>query len=185
MLRCFGSCFFVRNKATSACRIGKCPEKYRNSSDKDSDISPSFRNIKKNNFLVKEGRRTFSVNIIKTIFSILEYLLLHGSASKLVRHFLLPTVPHTIKSAVENYRLRNCNNTKEDNKSDVETQDRNAYERVAPNTYRVAQKERMFFSNNCNFVYFQYKKIMSTPKQSVISAVLITYINYSISENYI
>ena len=52
------------------------------------------------------------------------------------------------------------------------------------NMYRVAQKERMF-SNNCNFVHFQYKKIMSTPKQPVINAVLITYINYSITENYI
>ena len=41
------------------------------------------------------------------------------------------------------------------------------------------------FSNNCNFVYFQYKKIISTPKQPVINAVLITYINYSITENYI
>jgi len=41
------------------------------------------------------------------------------------------------------------------------------------------------FSNNCNFVYFQYKKIMSTPKQPVINAVLITYIDYSITENYI
>jgi len=48
----------------------------------------------------------------------------------------------------------------------------------------VAQKERMF-SNNCNFVYFQYKKIMSTPKQPVVNAVLITYIDYSITENYI
>ena len=26
--------------------------------------------------------------------------------------------------------------------------------------YRVVQKERMFFLNNRNFVYFQYKKIM-------------------------
>ena len=51
--------------------------------------------------------------------------------------------------------------------------------------YRVAQKkERVFFSNNCNFVYFQYKKIMLTPKQPVINAVLITYIDYSITEYY-
>jgi len=42
-----------------------------------------------------------------------------------------------------------------------------------------------FFSNNCNFFYFQYKKIMLTPKQLVINAVLITYIDYSITENYI
>ena len=32
---------------------------------------------------------------------------------------------------------------------------------------------------------FNIKKIMSTPKQPVINAVLITYINYSITENYI
>ena len=50
--------------------------------------------------------------------------------------------------------------------------------------YRVAQKNACF-SNNCNFVYFQYKKIISTPKQPVINAVLITYINYSITEHYI
>ena len=48
----------------------------------------------------------------------------------------------------------------------------------------MAQKERIF-SNNCNFFYFQYKKIMLTPKQPVINAVLITYIDYSITENYI
>jgi len=46
-------------------------------------------------------------------------------------------------------------------------------------------KKNACFSNSCNFVYFQYKKIMSTPKQPVINAVLITYINYSITENYI
>jgi len=50
--------------------------------------------------------------------------------------------------------------------------------------YAVAQKERIF-SNNCNFFNFQYKKIMLTPKQPVINAVLITYIDYSITENYI
>jgi len=50
--------------------------------------------------------------------------------------------------------------------------------------YIVAQKESIF-SNNYNFFYFQYKKIMLTPKQSVINAVLITYIDYSITENYI
>ena len=42
-----------------------------------------------------------------------------------------------------------------------------------------------FFKNNCNFFYFQYKKITSTPKQPVIYAALITYINCSITENYI
>jgi len=26
------------------------------------------------------------------------------------------------------------------------------------------KRTHVFFSNNCNFVYFQYKKIMSTPK---------------------
>ena len=50
--------------------------------------------------------------------------------------------------------------------------------------YTVAQNERIF-SNNCNFFYFQYKKIMLTPKQPVINAVLITYIDYSITECYI
>ena len=50
--------------------------------------------------------------------------------------------------------------------------------------YTVAQTERIF-SNNCNFFYVQYKKIMLTPKQPVINAVLITYIDYSITENYI
>ena len=46
-------------------------------------------------------------------------------------------------------------------------------------------KRTHVFSNNCNFVYFQYKKIMSTPKQPVINVVLITHIDYSITENYI
>ena len=46
-------------------------------------------------------------------------------------------------------------------------------------------KRTHFFSNNCNFLNFQYKKIMLTPKQPVINAVLITYIVYSITENYI
>jgi len=47
------------------------------------------------------------------------------------------------------------------------------------------RKKNAFFSNNCNFFYFQYKKIMLTSKQPVINAVLITYIDYSIMENYI
>ena len=48
--------------------------------------------------------------------------------------------------------------------------------------YTVAQKERIFFPNNCNFFYFQYKKIMLTQKQPVINAVLITFIDYSVTE---
>ena len=51
--------------------------------------------------------------------------------------------------------------------------------------YTGWRKKNTCFSNNCNFVYFQYKKIKSTPKQPVINAVLITYINYSITENCI
>ena len=46
-------------------------------------------------------------------------------------------------------------------------------------------KRTDFISNTCNFFYFQYKKIMLTPKQPAINAVLITYIDYSITENYI
>ena len=53
------------------------------------------------------------------------------------------------------------------------------------NLYTMCHKKNACFSNNCNFVYFQYKKIMLTPKQPVINAVLITYIDYSITENYI
>ena len=44
-------------------------------------------------------------------------------------------------------------------------------------------KKNACFSNNCNLVYFQYKKNMLTPKQPVINAVLITYIDYSVMEN--
>jgi len=51
--------------------------------------------------------------------------------------------------------------------------------------YTGWRKKNACFSNNCNFVYFKYKKIMSTPKQPVINAVLSTYIDYSITENYI
>ena len=57
--------------------------------------------------------------------------------------------------------------------------------RVSFLQYTVWNKKNACFSNNCNFVYFQYKKIMSTPKQPEINAVLITYINYSNTENYI
>ena len=46
------------------------------------------------------------------------------------------------------------------------------------------RKKKACYLNNCNFVYFQYKKIMLTPKQPVINAVLITYIDYSTTENY-
>ena len=56
---------------------------------------------------------------------------------------------------------------------------------VGTTEYTGWSKKKACFSNNCNFVYFQYKKIMSTPKKPVINAVLITYINYSIMENYI
>ena len=62
-------------------------------------------------------------------------------------------------------------------------------QRFVYTTFRVQctgwRKKNACFSNNCNFVSFQYKKIMPTPKQPVINAVLITYINYSITENYI
>jgi len=44
----------------------------------------------------------------------------------------------------------------------------------------VWRKKNACFSNNCNFVYFQYKRPLLTPKQPVIKAVLITYIDYSI-----
>jgi len=51
--------------------------------------------------------------------------------------------------------------------------------------YTGWRKKNACFSNNCNFVYFQYKKTMLTPKQPVINAVLIPYIDNSITENYI
>ena len=51
--------------------------------------------------------------------------------------------------------------------------------------YTVWRKNNACFSSNCNFVYFQYKQIMLTPKQPLINALLITYIDYSITENYI
>jgi len=43
--------------------------------------------------------------------------------------------------------------------------------------YTQWRKKEAFFSNNCNFFYFEYKNIMLTPKQPVINAVLITYID--------
>jgi len=50
-------------------------------------------------------------------------------------------------------------------------------------THTVVQKEGIF-SNNCNFFIFNIKNML-TPKQPVINAVLITYIDYSNPENYI
>jgi len=46
------------------------------------------------------------------------------------------------------------------------------------------KKKAFLFKNNCNFFIFN-KKNMLTPKQPVINAVLITYVDYSITENYI
>ena len=58
-----------------------------------------------------------------------------------------------------------------------------------PFMYQVIQWRKknafFFFPNNCNFFIFNIKKIMLTPKQPVLNAVLITYIDYSITENYI
>ena len=50
---------------------------------------------------------------------------------------------------------------------------------------REWRKKIAFFSNNCNFFIFNIKKFMLTPKQPVINAVVTTYIDYSITENYI
>ena len=47
------------------------------------------------------------------------------------------------------------------------------------------RKKNAFFQIIVTFFNFQYKIIMLTPKQPVINAVLITYIDYSITENYI
>ena len=51
--------------------------------------------------------------------------------------------------------------------------------------YRVAQKRTHVFQIIVTSFIFNIKKITSTPKQPVINAVFITYINYSITENYI
>jgi len=51
--------------------------------------------------------------------------------------------------------------------------------------YTVAQKERIFFQIIVTSFISNIKKIMLTPKQPVINSVLITYIDYSITENYI
>jgi len=45
------------------------------------------------------------------------------------------------------------------------------------------RKKNAFFPNNCNFFISNIEKL--SPKQPVINAVLITYIDYSITENYI
>ena len=50
--------------------------------------------------------------------------------------------------------------------------------------YTGWRKKNACFSNNCNFVYFQYKKIMLTSKQPVINAVLITQLRKIISERW-
>ena len=56
---------------------------------------------------------------------------------------------------------------------------------VAPCVYIYSGAKRThFFSNNFNFFIFNIKKML-TPKQPVINAVLITYIDYSVTENYI
>ena len=39
------------------------------------------------------------------------------------------------------------------------------------NHYTGWRKKNACFSNNCNFVHFQYKQIMLTPKQPAINAV--------------
>jgi len=46
-------------------------------------------------------------------------------------------------------------------------------------------KRKHFFQIIVTFFIFNIKKIMLTPKQPVINAVLITYIDYSITEKYI
>ena len=46
-------------------------------------------------------------------------------------------------------------------------------------------KKNTFFQIIVTFFIFNIKKNMLTPKQPVINAVLITYIDYSITENYI
>ena len=49
--------------------------------------------------------------------------------------------------------------------------------------YRVVQKERMFFQIIVTLFIFNIKNYVNT-KKPVINAVLITYIDYSITENY-
>ena len=51
--------------------------------------------------------------------------------------------------------------------------------------YTQWRKKNAFFHIIVTFFIFNIKKIMLTPKQPVINAVLITYIDYSITENYI
>jgi len=59
------------------------------------------------------------------------------------------------------------------------------HERASMLRYTGWRKKNECFSNNCNFVYFQYKKNYVKPKQPVINVILTTYIAYSITENYI
>jgi len=54
--------------------------------------------------------------------------------------------------------------------------------RVIVILHTVAQKERIFFQIIVTFFIFNIKKIMLTPKQPVINAGLVTYIDYSITE---
>jgi len=49
----------------------------------------------------------------------------------------------------------------------------------------VWRKKNTCSSNNCNFVYFQHERNILTSKQTVVNGILITYIDYSITENYI
>jgi len=55
----------------------------------------------------------------------------------------------------------------------------------ATRNYTQWLKNNAFFKNSFNCFYFRYKKIMLPSKQPVINEVLITYIDYSITENYI
>jgi len=51
--------------------------------------------------------------------------------------------------------------------------------------YTVAKEKNAFFQIIVTFFIFNIKEIKLTPKQPVINAVLITYIDYSLTENYI
>ena len=54
-----------------------------------------------------------------------------------------------------------------------------------PDVIQGGAKRTHVFQIIVTLFIFNIKKIMSTPKQPVINAVLITYIDYSITENYI
>ena len=63
------------------------------------------------------------------------------------------------------------------------------YSHIIISLFRTRRcKKNACFSNNCSFVYFQYKKSMSTPKQPVINAVwlliLITQLRKIMSERW-